>query len=109
MKTVVKSRLVSGLEDPGHISYNDQLNGIKLSLFLFTVALSYQALQITWSRFPGVIPAVRKAEGTYIIIPRKPLLLTEKLEVQMSHCPPSTMLLWWLRAHRGLTGKKALI
>jgi len=44
MKTVVKSRLGSGLEDPGYISYNDHLKVIKLSMFLFTVALSYQAL-----------------------------------------------------------------
>lgn len=44
MKTVVKSRLGSGLEDPGYISYNDQLKDIKLGVFLFTVVLSYQAL-----------------------------------------------------------------
>lgn len=47
MKTVVKSRLSSGLEDPGYIRYNDRLKGVKLSVFLFTVVLSYQAPQST--------------------------------------------------------------
>lgn len=61
MKTVVKPRLGSGLYDSGYTSYNDRLKGINLSVILFTVVLSYQALYTTWSRIPGVILAVRKA------------------------------------------------
>lgn len=43
MKTGLKSRLGSGLEESGYKSYYDQLKGINLGVFLATLLLSYQA------------------------------------------------------------------
>lgn len=43
MKTGLKSRLGSGLEEPGYNSYYDQLKGINLGVVLATLLLSYQA------------------------------------------------------------------
>lgn len=43
MKAMLKSRLGSGLEEPGYHTYYDQLKDINLGAVLFTLLLSYQA------------------------------------------------------------------